>query len=39
MAENFDEVLIMRQGRLMESGSFDALRESNEHLKELLESE
>ncbi len=39
MAENFDEVLIMRQGRLMERGSFDALRKSNEHLKELLESE
>jgi hypothetical protein len=29
----------MRQGRLMERGSFDALRKSNEHLKELLESE
>jgi ABC-type multidrug transport system fused ATPase/permease subunit len=39
MAKGFDEVLIMRQGRLMERGGFSELSESNEHLKELLESE
>ncbi len=39
MAENFDEVLVMRQGRLMEMGSYGVLSQSNEHVKELLESE
>ena len=39
MAKEFDEVLIMRQGRLLERGSYGELSQSNEHLKELLESE
>ncbi|MBT5192841.1 MAG: ATP-binding cassette domain-containing protein, partial [Rhodospirillaceae bacterium] len=39
MAENFDEILVMRQGRFMERGEFAELRQSNEHVKELLESE
>jgi ABC-type transport system involved in cytochrome bd biosynthesis fused ATPase/permease subunit len=39
MAEHFDEILVMRQGRLMERGSFAELSQSNEHVKELLESE
>ena len=39
MAKEFDEVLIMRHGRLLERGSYGELSQSNEHLKELLESE
>ena len=39
MAANFDEVLVMRKGRLIERGTFGHLSESNEHVKELLASE
>ena len=39
MASGFDEVLVMRQGRLMERGSFAELSESNEYVKEMLASE
>ena len=39
MAEGFDEVLVMRQGRLMERGEFAELSQSNEHVKEMLASE
>ncbi len=39
MAEGFDEVLVMRQGRLMERGDFAELSQSNDYVKELLASE
>ena len=39
MAAGFDEVLVIRQGRLMERGVFADLSGSNEHVKELLASE
>ncbi|MDP6874540.1 MAG: hypothetical protein QF521_13505, partial [Alphaproteobacteria bacterium] len=39
MAEGFDQVLVMRQGRLMEQGEFAELSQGNEHVKELLASE
>ena len=39
MAKEFDEVLVMRQGRLLERGNYNQLSQSNEHLKGLLESE
>ena len=39
MASGFDEILVMRQGRLMERGSFAELSESNEYVKEMLASE
>jgi ABC-type multidrug transport system fused ATPase/permease subunit len=39
MAAGFDEVLVMRQGRLMERGTFAELSQSNEYVRELLGSE
>ncbi len=39
MAEGFDQVLVMRQGRLMEQGEFAELSQGNEHVRELLASE
>jgi len=39
MAAGFDEVLVIRQGRLMERGVFTDLSGSNEYVKELLASE
>ncbi|MDP6343926.1 MAG: ATP-binding cassette domain-containing protein, partial [Alphaproteobacteria bacterium] len=39
MAADFDEVLVMRQGRILERGDYAELSQSNDHLKELLASE
>ena len=39
MAVGFDEVLVMRQGRLMDRGAYAELSQNNEHVKELLASE
>ncbi len=39
MAAGFDEVLVMRQGRLMERGAYADLSERNDHVRELLASE
>ncbi|MBC8239641.1 MAG: ABC transporter ATP-binding protein, partial [Alphaproteobacteria bacterium] len=39
MASGFDEILVMRQGRLMERGDYAELSQSNEHVRELLASE
>jgi ABC-type multidrug transport system fused ATPase/permease subunit len=39
MAAGFDEVLVMRQGRLMERGAYADLSERNEYVRELLASE
>jgi ABC-type multidrug transport system fused ATPase/permease subunit len=39
MAEHFDAVLVMRQGRVADQGGFPEVRERNEHVKELLAAE
>jgi ABC-type transport system involved in cytochrome bd biosynthesis fused ATPase/permease subunit len=39
MAAGFDEILVMRQGRLMERGTYADLSQSNDYVKELLASE
>ncbi len=39
MAAGFDETLVMRQGRLMERGSYADLSQNNECVRELLASE
>ncbi len=39
MAAGFDEILVMRQGRLMERGDYAELSQSNEYVRELLASE
>ncbi len=39
MAASFDEVLVMRQGRLVERGDYAELSQGNDYVKELLASE
>ncbi len=39
MAAGFDEVLVMRQGRLLERGNYAELSQGNDYVKELLASE
>ena len=39
LAEQFDHVLVMKSGKVVESGSFDELSQDGKQLKELIESE
>ena len=39
LAEQFDHVLVMKSGKVVETGSFDELNQTGKQLKELIESE
>ncbi len=39
LAELFDSVMVLESGRLLEQGSFESLRQSNEHFQQLLVAE
>ena len=38
LAEQFDTIMVMERGKLLDSGSFAEMRECNEHFRELLAS-
>ena len=38
LAEQFDAVMVMERGKLIDKGPFDEMRQSNEHFQQLLES-
>ena len=39
LAEKFDQILVVKQGRLVEQGGFEALNRDGSHFKELLNSD
>jgi ABC-type multidrug transport system fused ATPase/permease subunit len=39
MAESFDAVLVLRQGRVVDQGPFEEIKEGSDHVKELLAAE
>lgn len=39
LADQFDSVMVMERGKLLDQGPFETLRSSNEHFQQLLESE
>ena len=38
LAEQFDTILVMERGKLLDKGSYDEMRASNEHFQQLLDS-